>query len=182
MCYLLTLIPTKPKCFSLNCKTIKGSGRCRIHLGSAQTRQPHSQPAQANSTLLPLIPLSSWLSELLDLCPVLKCGPFEVRTRTESSWIPAGLDTNPRDPFSHRCCDMAITRSQKGLQGPPRSSRSHSCPEPMWVANRRAREGTVAATLFPEVSCSPTRKPTGQRCHMTRQREAEPSSRRTGYW
>lgn len=70
-------------------------------------------------------------------------------------------------------CNRAITRSHKGLQGPSRSSRSYSCPEPMWVANRRGREGTMAATLFPEVSCSPTQKPTGQRCHMTRQREAE---------
>lgn len=113
-----------------------------------------SQP-RLGPPLLPLTPTASRRSKLLDLCPVLN---------PRRNWTQTG------EPFSHRGCDTAITRSQKG---PSRSSRGYSCPEPMWVANRRGREGTLAAALFPEVSCSPPHPETRQRCHVTSQREAE---------
>lgn len=118
----------------------------------------------------PLIPDSNILqhSKLFDLYSVLQCGPFEVRTRTPES----PLDwTQTRETLS---VTEAVPRPSLGvLEGLPRSNRGYSCPEPMWVTNRRGREGTLTATLFPEVSCSRTPKPTGQRCHMTRQREAK---------
>lgn len=136
MCCLLNIIPTNPKYFSLNWKTIKkGSGRCRTHLGPAQTLATFSASPGQSASPSP-IPTSSWSSKLLDFCPELQCGPLEWRIRTESSQIPAGLDTNWRDPFRlwHR-----HHQKSKGLRGPSRRSRSYSCPEPIWVASRRGR-------------------------------------------
>lgn len=162
MCCLLNKIPTNPKCFSLNCKPIKkGSGRCRTQPGPAQTRATLSASPGQSASPSP-IPTSSWRSKLLHLCPELQCSPFKGRTRTESSRIPAARDTNWRDPFSHRGCDTSITRSQRASKDLLEVAEATlACPEPMWVANRRGtgRGDHTGATLFPEVSCSPTQKP-----------------------
>lgn len=142
MCYLLNIIPTKPKCFSLNQKQSRRSvdtvepTRGQLRHYSNGLSQPRPSP--------PLLPDSNILqhSKLLDLYSVLQCGPFEVRTRTPES----PLDwTQTRETLS---VTEAVPRPSLGvLEGLSRSNRGYSCPEPMWVTNRRGREGTLAATL-----------------------------------
>lgn len=100
-----------------------------------------------------------------------------------TSWTRHKLE-RPVSPHSHRSCDMAVTRSQGDLQGPPRSnSWGSSCPEPIQLAGRR-KGRTIASNTVSWSELLPIAKPREQRCHMTCQREAEqePSPQRMGHW